>query len=160
MNGALTVDTGHPNAAFVKTGAGTMTANGTLACSNAPARIVEGTLLLGASGVTAAEHKFALEGGTLALAAGTTNTAASVAVTESSSMSFGSDTALTISSLTIADGKTLTLSGNVPKKGLKVETALDAATLGRIQFADGRKGHVGQVDGYVRAIKGLIISFF
>jgi hypothetical protein len=36
-----------------------------------------------------------------------------------------------------------------------------AAALGRIQFADGRTGKVGQTsDGYVRAIKGLIISFF
>ncbi len=162
MNGTLTVHTSYPNAAFVKTGAGTMTANGTLACPNAPARIVEGTLLLGASGVTAAEHKFALEGGTLALAAGTTNTAASVAVSESSSLSFGSDAALTLSNLTIDDGTMLTLSGDVPKKGLKVETALDAATLGRIQFADGRTGKVGQTsDGYVRANReGLTITFY
>ncbi len=148
-------------ASFIKSGAGTMEIDGTLYTTNLPVQVTGGTLLLSQSDATS-DVSFSLEGGTLALAAGTTNTAASVAVSASSSLSFGSDAALTLSNLTIDDGTMLTLSGDVPKKGLKVETALDAATLGRIQFADGRTGKVGQTsDGYVRAnVEGLTISFY
>ena len=149
-------------AAFVKTGVGTMLMNGTLMYTNYPTRIVEGTLTLGRSGVTVMEHKFSLDGGTLALASGTTNMAAEVTVTANSTLAFGSGAALILSNLAIADGTLLALSGDVPRKGLKVETALDAATLGRIRFADGRKGAVRQTsDGYVVSVpKGLAIVIF
>lgn len=52
------------------------------------------------------------------------------------------------------------LSGPVAKKGFKVTSAVDAATLSRLVFADGRTGRVSQnAEGYIRSVNGLIISF-
>ena len=105
---------------------------------------------------------FSLEGGSLALAAGTANSADAFALTADSTLSFGDGAAISLESLSIPDGATLTLAGNVPSRGLRVSSDPGEETLGRIVFADGRRGTVvWDSNGYVRANgKGLIISVY
>lgn len=157
FNGNIEKENGgnHYKSAFKKTGEGTMLMNGTLAYTNYPTRIVAGTLALGRSGVTVAEHKFSLDGGTLALAAGTTNEAATLAVTASSSLSFGTGSALVLADLLVQDGATLSLEGDVPRNGLKVTQRLDEPTLARIMMDGSRAMQTG--DGYIRRASGITI---
>jgi len=55
-------------------------------------------------------------------------------------------------------GKALALSGDVGKESLKVSARLDASTLKRIAFADGRPGATVQTaEGYIRKSKGFIL---
>ncbi len=55
-------------------------------------------------------------------------------------------------------GKALVLSGDVGKESLKVSARLDASTLKRIAFADGRsRTTVQTVKGYIRKSKGFIL---
>jgi hypothetical protein len=144
---------------FIKSGAGTMEIDGKLYTTNLPVQVTGGTLLLSQSGATS-DVSFSLEGGTLALAAGTANSADAFALTADSTLSFGDGAVISLESLTIPDGATLTLAGNVPSRGLRVSSDPGEETLGRIVFADGRKGTVvWDSNGYVRAKgKGLIIS--
>ena len=139
-----------------------MLMNGTISSiHNNPTRIVEGTLLLGKSGALDPAHNMRLDGGTLALAAGTENSGASLTVTKDSTLDFGDGAKLALAGLSIADNVTLTLAGNVPKKGFKVSATLDAATISRIEFADGRNGYVLQnSDGYIRTANGLHITIY
>ena len=155
-NGNITAETAsNKNTAIAKTGAGTMLVNGTLSYTNTPTHIAEGTLVLGRSDVTVAEHKFSLDGGTLALAAGTANEAATLAVTASSTLSFGTDAALVLHDLSVADGATLALEGDVARNGLKVTQRLGGATLARIAM-DG--SHVMQTDdGFIRRLTGVTV---
>jgi autotransporter-associated beta strand protein len=148
--------------AFVKTGVGTMLVNGTISSTHGdPTRILEGTLLLGKSGALDPAHNMKLEGGTLALAANTENAGGAFTVTKNSSLDFGDGATLALAGLSVADNATLTLAGNVPKKGFKVSATLDAATIGRIEFADGRNGYVLQnSDGYIRTANGLHITIY
>ena len=148
-------------ASFIKSGAGTMEIDGTLYTTNLPVQVTGGTLLLSQSGATS-DVSFSLEGGTLALAAGTANSADAFALTADSTLSFGDGAAISLVSLSIPDGATLTLAGNVPSRGLRVSSDPGEETLGRIVFADGRRGAVvWDSNGYVRANgKGLIISFY
>ena len=56
------------------------------------------------------------------------------------------------------EGGTLTLVGDVGKESLKVSARLDASTLKRIAFADGRPGATVQTaEGYIRKSKGFIL---
>ena len=56
------------------------------------------------------------------------------------------------------EGGTLTLAGDVGKESLKVSARLDASTLKRIAFADGRPGATVQTaEGYIRKSKGFIL---
>lgn len=100
-----------------------------------------------------------LEGGALALAAGTAHEAATFYVQQTdSALAFGEGATLAIANLTIDDGKALALSGDVGKESLKVSARLDASTLKRIAFADGRPGATVQTaEGYIRKSKGFIL---
>ena len=162
VTGNIVNDSSYKMASFIKAGAGTMEIDGTIQTVNIPVRVAEGVLLLGRSGATAAGVDFSLEGGSLALAAGTANSADAFALTADSTLSFGDGAAISLESLTIPDGATLTLAGNVPSRGLRVSSDPGEETLGRIVFADGRRGTVvWDSNGYVRANgKGLIISVY
>ena len=162
VTGNIVNDSSFKMASFIKAGAGTMEIDGTIQTANIPVRVAEGVLLLGRSGATAAGVDFSLEGGSLALAAGTANSADAFALTADSTLSFGDGAAISLESLTIPDGATLTLAGNVPSRGLRVSSDPGEETLGRIVFADGRRGTVmWDSNGYVRANgKGLIISVY
>ena len=162
VTGNIVNDSSYKMASFIKAGAGTMEIDGTIQTVNIPVRVAEGVLLLGRSGATAAGVDFSLEGGSLALAAGTANSADAFALTADSTLSFGDGAAISLVSLSIPDGATLTLAGNVPSRGLRVSSDPGEETLGRIVFADGRRGTVvWDSNGYVRANgKGLIISVY
>ena len=162
VTGNIVNDSSYKMASFIKAGAGTMEIDGTIQTANIPVRVAEGVLLLGRSDATAAGVDFSLEGGSLALAAGTANSADAFALTADSTLSFGDGAAISLVSLSIPDGATLTLAGNVPSRGLRVLSDPGEETLGRIVFADGRRGTVvWDSNGYVRANgKGLIISIY
>ena len=105
------------------------------------------------------DHPFVLAGGTLALAAGAAHEVATLYVQQAdSALALGEGATLAIANLTIDDGKTLTLAGDVGKESLKVSARLDASTLKRIAFADGRPGATVQTaEGYIRKSKGFIL---
>lgn len=152
MNGRMwhSRNGGHAQSAIVKTGAGTMQMNGQLAITNRPNRIVEGTFLLGANGVTLGgagiaangDTDFSLEGGALVCATGTTNAAGTLAVKGDCTLSIGKGAAVSFANLTVADGKTLAVeyADGIDSRAVKVATALDAATLSRITL-NGRRAH-------------------
>ena len=149
MFGDIAHDGGYPNGVFLKSGAGTMEMHGTLLVSNNAVRVTAGTLLLGKTGAVAASVPFSLEGGTLALAAGTTNEVAAVNVTADSALSVGAGAALTLTNVTVAEGKTFAVeyAGNIDKKGVRVNAALDSAMLSRITL-NGKRAHQSS-DGYL-----------
>lgn len=149
MFGDIVNDGTYPNAAFLKSGAGTMEMQGTLLASNNAVRVTAGTLLLGKTGAVASSVPFSLEGGTLALAAGTANTAANVAVTADSTLSVGAGATLTLANVTVAEGKTLAVeyAGDIDSKAVKVNAALDSATLSRIRL-NGKRARQSS-DGYL-----------
>ena len=155
-NGNITAESAsNKNTAIAKTGAGTMLMNGTLAYTNTPTHIIEGTLALGRSGATVEGHGFSLDGGTLALAAGTTNEAATLTATASSTLSFGADATLVLHDLSVPDGMSLALEGDIPRNGLKVAQRLGEATLARIAM---NGSHVMQTgDGYICRLTGVTI---
>ena len=107
----------------------------------------------------ATEVSFSLEGGTLVLAAGTAHEAATLYVQQAdSALALGEGATLAMANLSISEGKTLTLAGDVGKESLKVSARLDASTLKRIAFADGRPGATVQTaEGYIRKSKGFIL---
>ena len=154
----------HAQSAVVKTGAGTMQMNGQLAITNRPNRIVEGTFLLGANGVTLGgagvaangDTDFSLEGGALACAAGTTNAAGTLAVKGDCMLSMGAGSAVSFADLTVADGKNLAVeyADGIDNRAVRVATELDAATLSRITL-NGRRAH--QSPGGYLCAGGLMI---
>ena len=144
-----------PNGGMLKTGVGTMEMTGTLFVSNNPVRVAEGTLLLGTSGASMADVSFSLDGGTLGLKAGTTNVADSMAVTTASSLSVGAGASFVTDALTIGDGATLAIIGEPAKTSVKVNTALDAASLRKITVNGKRVKQTA--DGYLRENKGFMI---
>lgn len=142
---------------FAKTGAGTMLMNGSIiARTGDPARIAEGTLILGKSGCTTVSEdalvtapSMDLEGGTLALAAGTSNEVATVSVTTNSMLSVGTGASLTMTNVSVAEGQTLTIEcvDGTHAKSLKVNTLIDGATLSRIRLNGRRPCQTS--DGYL-----------
>ena len=165
MNGDIFNDASYINAAFIKTGSGTMEMNGTISTTNLASSITEGTLLLNKSGATIADVDFDLQGGTLALAAGTANTMGVVNVTAdsavavgagTSAVAVGAGTSAVLENLTVGDGATLaiTFTGDIDGKGVKVNAALDDATLAKIKL-NGRRAKQSS-DGYL-SIGGLMI---
>ena len=156
MNGDIFNDASYINAAFIKTGSGTMEMNGTISTTNLASSITEGTLLLNKSGATIADVDFDLQGGTLALAAGTANTMGVVNVTADSAVAVGAGTSAVLENLTVGDGATLaiTFTGDIDGKGVKVNAALDDATLAKIKL-NGRRAKQSS-DGYL-SIGGLMI---
>ena len=149
QNGDIYNNPQYFNAAITKTGPGTMLMNGTFSTTNASTRIVEGTILLNKSGATLAEVGFDLMGGTLALAAGTANEVSNVVVTADSVLSVGAGATLTLANVTVAEGKMLAVefAGDIDSKGVKVNTALDSATLSRIRL-NGKRARQSS-DGYL-----------
>jgi hypothetical protein len=144
---------------FIKDGAGTMMMNGSIQTTNVASRITGGTLLLNKSGATIAGVDFTFDGGSLALGAGTSNEAGVVTVSENASLVFGDGASLSLSRLSISEGAVLTLTGNVPTKGLKVATPPSEDELKRIVFADGRGSNViYNSSGYICVQNGTIIS--
>lgn len=156
MNGDIFSDENYPNSAFIKKGIGTMEMNGTIMCTNVASSIVEGTLLLNKSGATIEGVDFSLQGGTLALAAGAANTMGAVSATADSTVSVGECSSLAMASLTVADGQTLAFdcADGKGKKAVKVNAALDAATLAKIRL-NGRRPQQTS-DGYL-AIGGFML---
>ena len=136
MNGDIFNDGSYINAAFIKTGLGTMEMNGTISTTNLASSITEGTLLLNKSGATIADVDFDLQGGTLALAAGTANTMGVVNVTAGSTLAVGAGASVTMENLTAGDGVALaiTFAGDIDSKAVKVNTSLDAATLAKVRL--------------------------
>ena len=136
MNGDIFNDASYINAAFIKTGTGTMEMNGTISTTNLASSIVEGTLLINKSGATIADVDFDLQGGTLALAAGTANTMGVVNVTAGSTLAVGAGASVTMENLTAGDGVALaiTFAGDIDSKAVKVNTSLDAATLAKVRL--------------------------
>ena len=158
MNGNIYNDGTYCNAAFVKAGAGTMEMNGTILCTNVAPRIAEGTLLLNKSGAAGADIDFELQGGTLACAAGTANTIGSVSVAASSVISVGAGASLALANLTVANGQTLAIdcADGADATAVKVDAALDDATLRRIRLNGHRPCQAA--DGYL-AIAGFVLIF-
>ncbi len=144
----------HKKAVFVKSGEGTMRIDGNFLPTNETAQVKAGTLLLNKSGATTTQVNFSLQGGTLALGDGRSNTIGSVTLSESSGISVGDGATLTISSLTVPDGATLAINGDVINH-VKVETALDAATLSRI-LVNGKAAYQSGSGYFIK--RGLIIS--
>jgi len=159
LSGNITHDSTYPNGVFAKSGAGTMEMQGTLSVSNNPVRVTGGTLLLGKTGAVLNTVSFSLEGGRLACAAGTTNTTAAVTVTANSSLAVGAGASLTLANVTVAEGKTLAVeyAGNIDKKGVRVNAALDSATLSRIRL-NGTRAQQSS-DGYLFSC-GLMIFVY
>ena len=149
FSGSIVNDGSYRNGGFVKSGAGTMEMQGTLLVSNNAVRVTAGTLLLGKTDAVSPNVPFSLEGGTLACAEGTANTAANVAVTANSTLALGAGASLTMANVTVADGKTLAVeyAGDIDKKGVKVNTMLDSATLSRITLNGKRARQLS--DGYL-----------
>jgi hypothetical protein len=115
--------------------------------------------LLNKSGATIAGVDFTFDGGSLALGAETSNGAGDVTVAENASFIFGDGASLSLSRLSISEGAVLTLTGNVPTKGLKVATPPSEDELKRIVFADGRGSNViYNSSGYICVQNGTIIS--
>ena len=149
---------------FAKTGAGTMLINGSIiARTDAPARIAEGTLILGRSGCTTVAEDASvtapsmnLEGGTLALAAGTSNELETVSVTANSTLSVGSGASLTMVNVSVAEGQTFAIecADGARAKSVKVSTSLDNATLSRIRLNGRRPGQTS--DGWL-CIGGFVV---
>ena len=145
------------NAAITKTGPGTMLMNGTFSTTNAVTRVNEGTLLLNKSGATIEGVDFDLQGGTLALAAGTANTMGVVNVTTNSTLAVGAGASVTMENLTVGDATlAIRYGGDIDIKGVKVNTALDDATLAKIRL-NGRRAKQGS-DGYLRT-NGFVLIF-
>lgn len=156
MNGSVSVNTTYPNAGLVKDGAGTMLMKGSVASIGHPTRIVAGTMLLGASGITASDYAVSLEGGVLAAAAGTSNGAGAVAVTVDSGIRIGTGASLSLTELSVAEEAVLDIASPSPRTGL-VTAALDAATLRRIRV-NGKRAIQG-ADGVLLEDGGLVVVF-
>lgn len=158
MNGNIAPDATYNMASISKTGTGTMLMNGTMSYVVSATEVVEGELLLGKSGATAAGSLFSLEGGTLGLAANTANTVSSVAVTADSAISFGAGATLTVTTLTLGNEvNTFSITGADGEYPIRISNRLDAETLAKIRLNGKRVTQAG--DG--RLVRpGLIISIF
>ena len=149
QNGDIYNSPTYYNTAITKTGPGTMLMNGTFSTTNAATRIVDGTILLNKTDATVAGVGFDLQGGTLACAAGTTNAMGAVSVTASATLPVGAGASLTMANVSVADGQTLAIESadGTGAKAVKVNAALDAATLSRIRLNGRRPTQTS--DGYL-----------
>ena len=70
-------------------------------------------------------------------------------MTANSTLALGAGASLTMANVTVADGKTLAVeyAGDIDKKGVKVNTMLDSATLSRITLNGKRAQQLS--DGYL-----------
>ena len=157
MNGDIFNDPSYINAAIVKAGAGTMEMNGTISTTNLASQITGGTLLLNKSGATVAGVDFSLQGGTLACAVGTANTMGTVAAATSATISVGAGASLNLANLAVADGATLAVecADGVNAKAVKVNAALDDATLARVRL-NGRRARQSP-GGYLYYAVGFML---
>ena len=149
LSGNITHDSGYPNGAFRKAGAGTMEMQGTICITNNPVRVSGGTLLFGKTGAILQNAQLTLEGGTIACAAGTTNTMAAVTVSNSATIPVGSSAALTMANVSVAEGQTLAIDceDGAYAKAVKVNATLSAETRSRIRL-NGRRPRQSE-DGYL-----------
>ena len=118
-------------------------------------QVVEGTLLLNASGAIAANGSVSLGGGTLAVSAGTANSFGNLTLTAPSAVKIGEGAKLAMQGLIVAEGAILELTGDV-LNNVRVYSALDADTLSRISV-NGSRAYLSDSGYFSR--KGLLISF-
>jgi hypothetical protein len=121
---------------IVKTGAGTMRWDGACTAVGEPLQLQEGTLLLGASGVLAAEHRLVFSGGSLAAAPGTSTACRSFAFEKDAAVYLGEGASLEFGEIGSWDenAKLAISAGKNARLRIGARAVLTRAQLSRIRM--------------------------
>ena len=130
---------------FVKRGSGTLRLEDEFSVTRNPARITDGTLELGASGILTAQNNFTLEGGTLSAAAKTVNVCGTLKLTANSAVDVASDATLDFQSFAgWTENARLTLT---VAEGGRVHVGSAPSALLRRTSYNGKRCHIDE-NGY------------